>query len=71
MSFERWLLMTRRSFATVCRAMFMVAVFLQMPIPLVVTFVLGLKSSNEFKVVATFHFLICLFLTSVAYVKVF
>ena len=71
MSIERWLHMTRRSLVTARRALFTVAVLLLIPIPIVVIYLQGLQSSILFRVAVTSILLICLFLTSVAYFKVF
>ncbi len=71
MSIERWLHMTRRSLVTVRRALFMVAVLLLIPIPLVVTYVQDLDSSFLFRVAITSILVICFTVTSVAYLKVF
>ena len=70
-SIERWLHMSRRSLITVRRDVFMVAVFLLIPIPLVVTLVLGLDKSFIFRVTVTSTLVICLTLTSVSYFQVF
>ena len=71
MSIERWLHMSRRSFVTVRRSCFVIAVLSPLPIPIVIS--RSLKGTHNIKLgAATISFLLfCLVVTSVAYYKVF
>ena len=72
MSIERWLHMARQSLVTVRRARVILAVLVLLPIPLVVQRLASDFSSSYENYVANFSvFLVCIFVTSTAYFKVF
>ena len=73
-SIERWLHMTHRSLVTVRRVLIITAVMLLLPTPLAVYRVLFITMGTQILALEIYFvsiFLCCIFVTSVAYSKVF
>ena len=71
MSIERWLHMSRRSLVTVRRTCIAIGVLLLLPIPFAVCRVLNNPFNIAVNVANSLSLIFCLFITSVAYFKVF